>query len=89
VAGDARVAGAIAVPFLRLSGLVLGGWMQARAAAVAARQLDAGGGDRDFLMGKLQSARYYAEHLLPMAEGYASVIRRGAGAVVQADPQLL
>ena len=33
--GDVRVLGAVAVPFLRLSGLVIGGWLQARAAARA------------------------------------------------------
>jgi alkylation response protein AidB-like acyl-CoA dehydrogenase len=86
--GDVRVLGAVAVPFLRLSGLVIGGWLQARAAARAASLLEAGV-DPDFHKGKLQSARFYAEHLLPLARGYAGLIGGGAGAVVDADPQLL
>jgi 3-(methylthio)propanoyl-CoA dehydrogenase len=85
---DPRVLGALSVPFLRLSGLVLGGWLQARAAARAALQLEAGH-DPDFYRGKLQSARFYADHLLPQVDGYAGVLARGAGAVVDADPALL
>ncbi len=84
---DPRVLGAVSVPFLRLSGLVLGGWLQVRAATRAANLL-AAGGDADFFKGKLQSARFYIEHLLPLADGYAGVIGRGAAAVVDADPAL-
>ena len=84
---DPRVLGAVSVPFLRLSGLVLGGWLQVRAATRAANLL-AAGGDADFFKGKLQSARFYTEHLLPLADGYAGVIGRGAAAVVDADPAL-
>ncbi len=85
---EPRVLGALSVPFLRLSGLVLGGWLQARAAARAATQLDAGH-DPDFYRGKLQSARFYAEHLLPQVDGYAGILSRGAASVVDADPALL
>jgi len=85
---DPRVLGALSVPFLRLSGLVLGGWLQARAAARAAAQLEAGH-DPEFYRGKLQSSRFYAEHLLPQVDGYAGILMRGAGSVVDADPALL
>jgi len=85
---DPRVLGALSVPFLRLSGLVLGGWLQARAAMRAATQL-AAGVDADFHKSKLQSARFYAEHLLPLALGYAGLIEGGASSVVDADPALL
>ena len=67
---------------------MIGGWLQARAAARAAVLFEAGV-DPDFHKGKLQSARFYAEHLLPLARGYAGLIGGGAGAVIDADPLLL
>jgi 3-(methylthio)propanoyl-CoA dehydrogenase len=56
-----------AVPFLRMAGLVAGGVEMARAAAAAARGL--AGGASGFLQRKLLTARFYAEYLLPQAEG--------------------
>ena len=85
---DPRVLGAVSVPFLRCSGLVLGGWLQARAATRAATHLTAGV-DVEFQKGKLQSARFYAEHLLPLVAGYAGQIAGGAQAVIDVDPDLL
>lgn len=88
MAQDPRVLGALAVPFLRLSGLVLGGWLQARAAQSAARAL-AAGRDADFHRGILQSARFYAQHVLPQVHGYAAVMHDGASSVIDANPDLL
>ena len=56
---------AVSVPYLHLCGRVLGGALMARSAAIASRKLTEGGDDTQFYRAKLQSARFYAEHLLP------------------------
>src|SRR6185503_6589355 len=50
---------AVAVPFLKLCGFVMGGWLMAKSAAIAAGKMS--GADRDFYAAKLRSARFYAE----------------------------
>src|SRR4029077_17742764 len=62
-----RAAHAASVPYLRLWGLVAGGWQLARGAQVAARLLAEGKGDATFYRGKIATARFYAECLLPQA----------------------
>jgi hypothetical protein len=72
-----------AVPYLKLAGAVVGGWLMARAALAAHDRLAAGdGGDGEFLQTKILTARFYAEHrlatapsLLPGALGGATVMR--------------
>lgn len=88
-AADARAGAAISVPLLRMAGLTFGGWLQARAAARAARNLAQPGSAADFLRGKLQSARFYGEHLLPQVGALATIVKSGAASVVEADPALL
>jgi alkylation response protein AidB-like acyl-CoA dehydrogenase len=79
----------VSVPYLRLCGVVLGGWLMARAAHIAATQLAANSGDRNFLMGKLQSARFYAAQTLPQALGLARVIAQGGASVASANIDLI
>lgn len=55
------------VPFLRLAGTALGGWMLAKGALVAQQRLAARDGDPAFLEAKLVTARFYAEVILPPA----------------------
>jgi alkylation response protein AidB-like acyl-CoA dehydrogenase len=78
----------VSVPFLRLCGVVAGGWLLARQANVAIARL-AAGGDRAFLAGKLQSARFYARQVLPQVKSYATIVQQGATSVAEADPALL
>jgi len=70
------------VPYLRLAGIVLGGWQMARAAGIAAAHLDAGSGDTDFLRAKLATARFFADHLLSQAVGIRASIVEGSAAVM-------
>ncbi|HMM54456.1 MAG TPA: acyl-CoA dehydrogenase [Candidatus Desulfobacillus sp.] len=78
-----------AVPFLRLMGIVSGGWQLARAALVAQRKLAAGEGDAGFCKTKISTARFYADHLLAQAPGLAAtVIKGGAGALAIAEDAL-
>ncbi len=55
------------VPFLRLAGTALGGWLLARGALVAQTRLEQRDGDPAFLEAKLVTARFYAEVILPPA----------------------
>ncbi|HEX6567753.1 MAG TPA: acyl-CoA dehydrogenase [Acidimicrobiales bacterium] len=66
-----------ATPYLRMCGVVTGGWLLARSALAAQRLLDAGEGDADFLRQKLVTARFYAEQLLPQAAGLAPAVTAG------------
>ena len=72
-----RAAHAGAVPYLKLWGLVAGGWQIGRAALVAAGHLAAGTGDAGFLQAKIATARFYAEALLPQAAGLAQAVTGG------------
>jgi hypothetical protein len=77
------------VYYLKLMGIACGGWMMARAALAAARQLDAGEGDKDFLRSKLLTARFYADHILPQAMGLGAITMRGGDSVIAVEEALL
>ena len=76
------------VLYLKLAGIVLGGWQMARAALVADQKLKAGAGDVKFYQAKIATARFFADHLLSQAAGYRSAIIDGsAGVLALADDQ--
>ncbi|HKQ24178.1 MAG TPA: acyl-CoA dehydrogenase [Burkholderiales bacterium] len=79
---DMRAAAAGAVPFLKLFGVVAGGWQMARAALLAKRRLDEGAEDYDFYRAKIGTARFYAEHILPLAQPCKQEIVNGAASVL-------
>ena len=75
-----------ATPYLRLSGLVLGGWLLARSAVAASQLLpNARGSDAVFLQDKIGTARFYAEQLLPQAACLLPAVTAGAGPLFQVD----
>jgi len=75
-----------ATPYLRLSGLVIGGWLLARSALAASRLLrDAGGSDAVFLREKIGTARFYTEQLLPQTASLLPAVTAGAGPLFQID----
>lgn len=55
------------VPFLRLAGTALGGWLLAKGALVAHGKLAARDGDPAFMEAKVVTARFYAEVIVPPA----------------------
>jgi 3-(methylthio)propanoyl-CoA dehydrogenase len=77
-----RAAHAASVPYLRLWGLVAGGWQLARGAQVAARLLAENKGDATFYRGKIATARFYAECLLPQAAALSRSITLGSESVL-------
>ena len=82
------VAYAVSVPYLRLCGVALGGWLMARAARIAARQRQAAP-DQAFWRAKLQSAIHYAAQTLPQALALSRMVRSGGAAVAGADVDLI
>jgi alkylation response protein AidB-like acyl-CoA dehydrogenase len=74
---DPNIAQAGATPYLRMCGMVTGGWLLARSALAANRALADGNGDDDFLRQKIVTARFYAEQLLPQAAALAPAVRAG------------
>ncbi len=61
--GDLHKAFACSVPYLKLWGVVAGGWQMARAAQIAAEKIAAG--DQDpFYQAKLATAKFYMSHVL-------------------------
>ncbi len=73
------------VLYLKLAGVVLGGWQMARAAAVSASKLKSGAGDAGFYKAKIATARFFAEHILVQADGYRTSIIEGSSGVLALD----
>ena len=78
---------AVSVPYLKLCGLTVGGWLLAKSAALAAAGL--GGSDRQFYRAKIHTAHFYARQVLPCVSGLAQVVAGGAASVLETDPQLV
>lgn len=72
------------VPYLRLAGLVLGGWQMARAAQCALAELSKGV-DTDFMQAKLTTARFYADHVLSASPGLRASVIHGAPGVLSLE----
>lgn len=77
---------AVSVPFLELCGVVIGGALHARAAAIAAQALAHGSGEEDFYRAKIETARFYAAQVLPTAVSLAAIATGGAESVMAAAP---
>jgi acyl-CoA dehydrogenase len=83
---DLRGVSAGAVPLLELFGVVAGGWQLLRSAMVARDRLAAppahGAMSADFYRAKIDTARFYADHVLPQAPALAHAIIEGSAAVL-------
>ncbi len=79
---DVKAVFAGSVTYLKLAGIVLGGWQMARAALVAQKRLDAGEGDAAFYRAKIGTARFFADHILSQAPGLRTSIVDGAAGVL-------
>jgi len=69
-----------AVPFLKLMGIVAGGWQMARAAMAAQAKLPQG--DRKFLEAKIVTAQFFAEQVLVQAPALRDTVLKGASGVM-------
>jgi hypothetical protein len=75
---DPRLPLAASVPFLELTGIVLGGYELARAALRAHAMLDQGSEDKVVLQEMLEMARFYLGSILPDAAARLAAMRDGA-----------
>ena len=81
--GDPAAAASPSAVFLKLFGLVAGGWLMARS-GLAARRLLSEGGDVDtrYLEAKLVTVRHYADHVLAQAPSLLDTITAGGETVM-------
>jgi len=84
---DPRRAIAGAVPYLKLFGLVAGGWIMVRNATAAEAHIELGEGDKGFLHAKKTTARFYAEHMLVQAPSLVWPATQPASTLALADDQ--
>lgn len=85
---DIKAVFAGSVPYLKLAGLVLGGWQMARAALIAEQKLQADDGDASFYKAKIATARFFADHLLSAAHGLrSSIVDGSAGVLAMSEDQ--
>jgi alkylation response protein AidB-like acyl-CoA dehydrogenase len=64
------------VPYLKLAGIVLGGWQMARAALIASERKAQ---DPSFFGAKIATAQFFAEHVLPQAAALETSIVTAKG----------
>ena len=77
---DPNTAGSASVNTLMLTGIVVGGWQMALAALAITK--GAVSDDQAFADAKLVTARFYGQHILPRAQGFAAAAMAGADAVM-------
>lgn len=76
------------VLYLKLAGIVLGGWQMGRASLIALEKLQAQQGDAAFYQAKIATSRYFADHFLAQVSGMAhSVIHGSAGVLALSEEQ--
>jgi len=83
--GEYNEALAGATPYLRLFGMVTGGWLMARSALAANRDQES----RDASLAKIATARFYCSQLMPQANGLVSAISAGSDILFEIDDSLL
>ena len=84
---DPRGVAAGAVPLLKLFGVTAGGWQLLRSAQIARKRLQTpadGGLPAGFYQAKIDTARFYGDHVLPQAPALAhAVVHGAAGALAE------
>ena len=79
---DIKAAFAGSVPYLKMAGVVFGGWQMGRAALVAAHKLSSGEGDAAFYQAKIVTARFFADHFVSTASASRAAIVEGSAGVL-------
>ena len=82
IKGDVKGVFSGSVPYLKLAGIVLGGWQMGRAALAAQRKLEEGASDAQFYKAKIGTARFFADHILSQASGMRTAIVDGSAGVL-------
>ncbi len=76
-----------ATPYLKLLGDVVGGWMLAKGALAASRNLADGVGDKDYWRTRIGLARVYSEQILAQAPALSQAVSQGSIDLFRATPE--
>ena len=74
------------MPFLKLTGIVVGGWLMARSAQIAAGRVN--DADGAFYKAKMATAAFFAQHVIPEANSYRDAIVNGSASVLALEEAL-
>ncbi len=77
-----------ATPYLRMFGTTVGGWLLAKSALQAKKQINEGN-DSEFLQAKIETATFFAEQLLPQVSGLLPAAVSGAHSLYAITPERL
>ena len=77
-----------ATPYLRMFGTTVGGWLLAKSAMQAKKQIEEGN-DSEFLHAKIETAIFFAEQLLPQVSGLLPATVSGAHSLYAITPERL
>ena len=81
---------AVSVPFLKLCGFAIGGWLMARAADIAAQQARCRRSDREFFEAKLATRAFLrARRCCQQVLALEQIVSHGSDAVVGTDAALI
>ena len=89
LAGGGEAAAAGATPYLRMFGIVAGGWLLAKQGLAAQKRLAAGEGDAGFLSAKITTARFFAEQIVPPGTALLGPVTRGSEMLFAIEEQQL
>ncbi len=85
---DPEEAGAAASDYLRLFGYVALGYMWAKAEKIALAKLPKANGDASFYQGKLATARFFFDRVLPETAGLFAAVKSGKAAIMTMPEEL-
>ena len=88
IKNDVKGVFAGSVLFLKLVGIVCGGWQMAVAADCALKRRISDSEDTEFYRAKLAVVRFYADHFLPQAMAYQHAITEGSSATTLLEESL-
>ena len=89
MAQDPNAVAAGATPYLRMFGMTVGGYLIAKGALAAAAQLGEADADASFLSGRIATARFYCEQLLPQAAALLPSVTGGSEPIFALGPEQL
>ena len=84
---DAVLAGA--TPYLRMFGTTIGGWVMANSALSAQQLLTEATENTEFLQAKIETARFFAQQLLPQATGLLASVTSGSDSMFAINSESL
>ena len=87
ISGNPNEWAAGATEYQHMLGIVTGGYLMARAALAAERDLSSGGRDDSFLAARIATARFYAAHILPRAAALLGPVTGGSELLYAIDPE--